>query len=262
MIRPHMKEKSTQTTMTADDPRHHKESAQLWAENADFDLEPAETARTEIYAQVLNHMRLVPEACQEPIITLNGLSETGIRRFFRKWPRKVEGGATVWKSEHPVELAKLLRLETVDRRSLGPCRLHVRGAEPHGHRLLMAQPPFTAWFKRSRASHRTQLLISFKLVVMTDMTDITPPPNCAYSDQDLQETMNFAMEHLSAMSTSKKKIPLSPAFLRMLGKEADALRAEKHASSRAARLVQRRAMQAQRLEEEEEEWSSGGGSSV
>ena len=88
MIRPHMKEKSTQTTMTADDPRHHKESAQLWAENADFDLEPAETARTEIYAQVLNHMRLVPEACQEPIITLNGLSETGIRRFFRKWPRK------------------------------------------------------------------------------------------------------------------------------------------------------------------------------
>eukprot|EP00965_Chrysotila_dentata_P078132 2576105-Pleurochrysis_carterae.AAC.1 len=61
------------------------------------DLEPQRTVDMEILAQVFNHMTLARASQQEPIITLCGLSENGIRRFFAEWPRVQATGATMWK---------------------------------------------------------------------------------------------------------------------------------------------------------------------
>ena len=180
MIRPHMVEMATQTTLAPDDPRLGRDAATLWAQQNAFDLEPAQTVRAEIYAQLMNHIRLVPSSAQEPVVAMNGISQSGVRRFFQGWPKKVELTATVWTCHSPKHLHSLLKLETVSsRRALGPCRLHVRGAEAHGHRLLMAMPPFTAWFNVSRKG-RTELRMSFKILVFQDTTDLTPPPVCDF----------------------------------------------------------------------------------
>ena len=255
MIRPNMKDQSTQTTLAADDPRLGRDVAARWAEKAGYDMEPAQTVRAEIYAQVKNHIRLMPGTAQEPVLVLNGISEVGVRRFFWGWPVGRDEGcvsASLWTCASPQQLHTLLRLETVSRLALGPCRLHVRGSEAHGHRLLMCLPPFKAWFNRSKTG-RTELRIEFKIVVFQDTTDLTPPPACSYDHATLMHTERYAMSVLHAMS--RLKLPLSPAFFRMLGQEARAVQAEEHAVSRSARLSRRRRDRAFAKAEMSEDWS-------
>jgi len=250
MIRPHMVEMATQTTLAPDDPRLGRDAATLWAQQNAFDLEPAQTVRAEIYAQLMNHIRLVPSSAQEPVVVMNGISQSGVRRFFQGWPKKVEHTATVWTCHSPKHLHSLLKLETVSsRRALGPCRLHVRGAEAHGHRLLMAMPPFTAWFNVSRKG-RTELRMSFKIMVFQDTTDLTPPPACDYSNRTLQQTEHYAMGVLQEMS--KRGYNLSPAFFIMLGQPDRAQKAEAREAERNARLTVRR----KRAAMGSEDWSA------
>ena len=146
MIRPRMKEMATQTEMASNDPRHGLDTATRWADKAGYDLEPAQTVQAEISAQLLHHIRLNPDSAQEPLIILNGISQAGVYRFFdgHGWRARMEDGARVWECKSPSQLHKLLRLDNMSKLALGPCRLHVRGSEAHGHRLLMACPPFTA----------------------------------------------------------------------------------------------------------------------
>lgn len=251
MIRPRMKEMATQTEMASNDPRHGLDTATRWADKAGYDLEPAQTVQAEISAQLLHHIRLNPDSAQEPLIILNGISQAGVYRFFdgHGWRARMEDGARVWECKSPSQLHKLLRLDNMSKLALGPCRLHVRGSEAHGHRLLMACPPFTAWFMRKQ-SGRTELRLSFKICVFQDTTDLTPPPGCSYSNEALRTTEQYALSVLLEMS--ERQLPLSPSFFRMLGQPARALQAETRAADRIARLQARRARAVAAAEESEE----------
>eukprot|EP00965_Chrysotila_dentata_P051172 1696179-Pleurochrysis_carterae.AAC.1 len=80
---------------------------------------------------------------------------------------KTRDGACVWEALNPEDLLTRLRLEMWHKMGWGPCKLHVRSKEKVGRRLLMAQPPFKAWFKRC-ARARTQFVIKHKLLVMDE----------------------------------------------------------------------------------------------
>eukprot|EP00965_Chrysotila_dentata_P063824 2114999-Pleurochrysis_carterae.AAC.1 len=59
----------------------------------------------EILAQIFNHLTLAKSSQQEPIITLGGIAESGVRRFFAGWPRVAPEGATAcWIVESPGSL--------------------------------------------------------------------------------------------------------------------------------------------------------------
>eukprot|EP00965_Chrysotila_dentata_P053642 1779749-Pleurochrysis_carterae.AAC.1 len=103
----------------------------------------------------------------------------------------MKDGATVWEAQKPSELLPRLRLELWHKMGMGPAKLHVRGKEKVGRRLLLAQPPFQAWFKRC-ARGRTQLIIQYKVVVMDEAGHITTPANCAYTDLAVQQTRETA----------------------------------------------------------------------
>eukprot|EP00965_Chrysotila_dentata_P155998 5154848-Pleurochrysis_carterae.AAC.1 len=79
-----------------------------------------------------------------------------------------------------------MMLERWDARALGCCRLHTRVGERFPHHLLMAQPPFQAWLKRTRG--RVQLVLSFKLLVLTDTGVLATPPNCVYDQGSLERS--------------------------------------------------------------------------
>eukprot|EP00965_Chrysotila_dentata_P070073 2314664-Pleurochrysis_carterae.AAC.1 len=79
----------------------------------------------------------------------------------------------------------------------------------------MAQPPFEAWMKRSKG--RVQLVISFKLLVLTDTGSLNVPPNCVYSDADLQTSKALAVQVLEEMAA--EGMELSSKFWALLGKQ-------------------------------------------
>eukprot|EP00965_Chrysotila_dentata_P194189 6176214-Pleurochrysis_carterae.AAC.1 len=109
-----------------------------------------------------------------------------------------------------------LCLETVNSRSaLGPSRLHVRGKKIWAYRLLMAQSPFRVWFQKHPGTHRTQLVLAFKLLILQEDESQVPPPGCHYGEDELNASKELAMDLLAAMG--RKIMPLSPALLRLCG---------------------------------------------
>ena len=85
------------------------------ARSMGYDIMPARACQLEIEAAILSHLKF-PHACrgeearQEPIITLRGLPQTGIEHFFRKW--FWDDVDEIWISETPLELRRVLRMET------------------------------------------------------------------------------------------------------------------------------------------------------
>eukprot|EP00965_Chrysotila_dentata_P117320 3877710-Pleurochrysis_carterae.AAC.1 len=62
-----------------------------------MDVETKETVQQEVNASLSLHCRHSTKECsQEPVITLRGLSSSGINRYFSDWPSRSVGGATVW----------------------------------------------------------------------------------------------------------------------------------------------------------------------
>eukprot|EP00965_Chrysotila_dentata_P126675 4188892-Pleurochrysis_carterae.AAC.1 len=47
----------------------------------------------------------------------------------------------------------------------------------------MIQPHFKAWYKRG-ATGLTTLVMTFKVLVLTESGQLNFPPNCAYADED------------------------------------------------------------------------------
>eukprot|EP00965_Chrysotila_dentata_P022298 737521-Pleurochrysis_carterae.AAC.1 len=68
-------------------------------------MEKHETVKAEINAGLSSHCRFMSkQTAQKPILTLHGLSESDIRRYFHQWPQVEEpkaGGPTVWATTNP-----------------------------------------------------------------------------------------------------------------------------------------------------------------
>ena len=218
--RPIMVSKSTQTKPDRKETERDILATTMGDYKLGMDCEDPRTVYRELIAEISNHMVLAKNSCMEPMFTLRGLSAVGVHRFFLRWPEEImQDGATQWMVSSPMQLKLLLRLEQWHKMGWGPCKLHVRGKEVVGRKLLMAQPPFRGWFRRCPRG-RTQLMIDFKLLVFDEGGHVTPPPNCAYSDEAIAETREMAIHMLSQMA--ERGMPLSPALCRLAGNEKQA----------------------------------------
>eukprot|EP00965_Chrysotila_dentata_P149708 4943479-Pleurochrysis_carterae.AAC.1 len=86
-----------------------------------------------------------------------------------------------------------------------------------GHKVLMVQPPFRAWFRRA-ASSRTTLLIEFQRIVMHETGQQDLPPNCHYPDLEVQRTKGIAIKALKD-EMKAAGFPLSPGLLALAGEQ-------------------------------------------
>eukprot|EP00965_Chrysotila_dentata_P222420 6192957-Pleurochrysis_carterae.AAC.1 len=181
-------------------------------------METHETVRVEIGASISSHCRYMSkQSAQEPLVTLRGLSESGVRRFFRSWPQTPAAqtqGAVVWETSSPEKLYELMGESPWHKYSAGCVKLHVKMGALLGYKILMVQPPFRAWFRRA-ASSRTTLLIEFKLLVMHETGQLDLPPSCHYPDAELQRSKGIAVKALEQMRTTG--FPLSPGLLKVAG---------------------------------------------
>eukprot|EP00965_Chrysotila_dentata_P066623 2206287-Pleurochrysis_carterae.AAC.2 len=111
------------------------------------------------------------------------------------------------------------------------------------HHLLMAQPPFEAWMRRSRG--RVQLVISFRLLVLTDEGSLVLPSNCVYAQNDLEASKALGVRVLWKMA--EEGMQLSSKFLLLLGMHEVSLQVpalEKHvAAQKEERVSAKRALQ-------------------
>ena len=218
-----MVSKSTQTKADRPDLERDILRTTMGEDNLGMDCEDARTVQREIMAEISNHMVLAKNSCMEPLITMRGLSSVGIFRFFLRFTENVlKDGATEWVVDTPMDLLPLLRVERWHQMGWGPSKLHVRSKEIQGKRILLAQPPFKAWFKRCPRG-RTTLIVTFKLWTMDDAGNLTPPPNIACSDEDTLATQSMAVKVLTQMA--ERKMPLSAQFLDLIGRTQDARRA-------------------------------------
>eukprot|EP00965_Chrysotila_dentata_P099781 3297330-Pleurochrysis_carterae.AAC.1 len=92
-----------------------------------MDVEPLTTVQAEINSSLSLHCRHMTKKCsQEPVLTLRGLSASGIERYFEGWPSRSVGGATIWEVNAPEKLHALFSQKRWHQWSAGSCKLHVK----------------------------------------------------------------------------------------------------------------------------------------
>eukprot|EP00965_Chrysotila_dentata_P112185 3708637-Pleurochrysis_carterae.AAC.1 len=98
-----------------------------------MDVEPKATGRLEISAALSLHCgHNTREACQEPIMTLRGLSVSGVERYFADWqmePNLSTANTSVWMESSSEALHQKLMKKTWHKWSLGCGKLHVKSGQ-------------------------------------------------------------------------------------------------------------------------------------
>eukprot|EP00965_Chrysotila_dentata_P145086 4791000-Pleurochrysis_carterae.AAC.2 len=183
-------------------------------------METSATVLAEIDAAISNHCRhLTRKTCQEPIITLRGLSESGIQRYFEGWPvvlnQNGQKEPIVWEINSPEQLYTQLGKRQWHRYGIGCCKLHLRAGMILGRIILMVQPSFRAWYKRSERTKRTVLIIEYKVVALHESGRLELPVNCHYPDEEQERTKAIAVRAITEMH--RQKFPLSARLLKLAG---------------------------------------------
>eukprot|EP00965_Chrysotila_dentata_P198074 6178575-Pleurochrysis_carterae.AAC.9 len=162
---------------------------------------------------------MTKECSHEPVVTLRGLSESGIEWYFRCWRSRKVSEAITWKVTSPEEL-HIIRLAEKQWhcRSAGSCKLHVKTAALVGQNILMMQPILKAWYKRA-APGRTTLVIALKVLVLTESGQLELPLNCAYADEEQARSKAIAVSAIQ--SICEKRYQLSSALQALAGNKAD-----------------------------------------
>ena len=214
----------------------------------------ARTLRATLCRELATRMKIPNSLNAEMKLVMDfpGISATAWRTVFPEgnstWMTSPDGQTETGLILSMAELNSALKMEKYleDKWGMGCTRLHLPATGYVARTLISFSPPWQIW-SRKEEDGAISSIITCWMVLLDESGELRTPPNHTYTDAE--ETQIQATLRANLTEMMEKSAPLSPTFLRLLGKIALAQEVETALEERmetaAARKRKREARQQQ-----------------